>query len=520
MQGESAQVDVIDLLANPATHGGAQVERIDTHASIVFLAGPRAFKLKRAVRYDYLDFSTPELRKRYCDAEFAINRRTAPGLYRSVVPIVRTPSGLLELGGEGTPVDWALEMARFDQGALLDRMAVTGRLPLALMAPLAEEIASFHQHCASRDDFGGEPGIARVIRGNAAGLRESGSAAFGQDPCDALTRAALRALRSAAPLLESRREAGFVRACHGDLHLGNIVLLDGRPTLFDAIEFNDDLACVDVMYDLAFLLMDLWHRRLPSHASAVFNAYLAVTNDLDALAALPLFLSCRAAIRAKTTATAARLRTSTITARTMAAEARDYLVLATRALNPGPPRMVAIGGLSGSGKTTLARALAPVVGAIPGAVILRSDEIRKRLWGTSPLTKLGPEAYSPEMSERVYEVLAGDALAVLETGHSVVVDAVFASAPQRAAIERAARLAGAAFAPVWLDAPEEVLIRRVSRREADVSDADEHVVRMQYAQWSGDVRWPRVDAAADPATVHSRANACLRTQSVALGAAA
>jgi predicted kinase len=124
------------------------------------------------------------------------------------------------------------------------------------------------------------------------------------------------------------------------------------------------------------------------------------------------------------------------------------------------------------------------------------------------------------MSERVYEVLAGDALAVLETGHSVVVDAVFASAPQRAAIERAARLAGAAFAPVWLDAPEEVLIRRVSRREADASDADEHVVRMQYAQWSGDVRWPRVDAAADPATVHSRANACLRTQSVALGAAA
>jgi aminoglycoside phosphotransferase family enzyme/predicted kinase len=516
---EPSQADVIQLLMDPATHAGAPVERIDTHASIVFLAGDRALKLKRAVTYDYLDFSTVERRRRFCDAELRINGRLAPALYRRVIPVTRTTAGALALGGEGTPVDWVVEMTRFDQEALFDRLAAAGRLELAPMVPLAEEIASFHASCAVRDEFGGEQGIARVIAGNAIGLRQfagSGLGAAGGDALIALTTATWRA---SAHLLEGRRRAGYVRQCHGDLHLGNIVLWEGRPTLFDAIEFNDDIACIDVMYDLAFLLMDLWQRRLPAHANRVLNTYLAETRDIDGLGALPLFLSCRAAIRAKTTATAAPLQAPAAQPG-MQRRAQEYLELAARLLRPPAPVIVAVGGLSGSGKSTVARALAPLLGAVPGAVVLRSDETRKRLWGASPLTRLGPAAYTPEMSARVYEALAGDVAAVVAAGHSAVVDAVFARADDRRAIERAARAAGAACAVLWLDAPEGVLIERVRQRGPDVSDADVDVVRMQCAQSAGEVSWPRVDAAADVDVVVARAQASLQAQAVALDPAA
>ena len=520
MHQPSDQVDVIRLLADANTHGVDIVERIDTHASIVFLAGTRALKLKRAVKYDYLDFSTPALRHRSCEAELRINRRLAPALYRRVLPVVRTASGTLALGGAGVPVDWVIEMTRFDQNALLDRMAADGRLDLALMGPLAEEIASFHESSTVHVDHGGEAGIRRVIDGDAAGFRELASQGLDPAACDALTSAARAALRTCAPVLESRRLAGFVRVCHGDLHLGNIVLWDGRPTLFDAIEFNDDIACIDVLYDLSFLLMDLWQRSLPAHANAVLNAYLRETPDFDGLAALPLFLSCRAAIRAKTTATAAAVQTTTEAQRVMRARAADYLALAQRLLQRTGPLVVAIGGLSGSGKSTTARALAPSLGMAPGAIVLRSDDIRKRLWGVSPLTKLDAAAYTPEMSARVYQALADGAASVVASGHSVIVDAVFAQAADRAAIERAARGAGAAFAALWLDAPEHVLIERVAHREADASDATADVVRMQCAQAAGDVRWPHVDAAADLDQVRRRVHASLQQQAVPLNAAA
>jgi aminoglycoside phosphotransferase family enzyme/predicted kinase len=514
------QADVIQLLSDPATHGGSTVERIDTHSSIVFLVGTRALKLKRAVKYDYLDFSTPALRRHFCDAEMRINSRLAPALYRRVLPVTRAENGALVLGGDGPPVDWVIEMTRFEQGALLSQMAAEGRLDLALMGRLAEEIASCHESSAVRADRGGEAGIRRVVDGNATGLRQFGHDSLDPAVCDSLTGAARRALRDAAPLLESRRREDFVRECHGDLHLGNIVLWEGRPTLFDAIEFNDDISCIDVMYDLAFLLMDLWHRSLPAHANAVLNAYLRETHDLEGLGVLPLFLSCRAAIRAKTTATAATMQAAVHKRRVLQAAAREYLELAQRFLRRTEPVVVAIGGLSGSGKSTVARVLAPLVGMAPGAIVLRSDEIRKRLWGASPLTKLDAAAYTPEMSARVYEALAGDIASIAGTGHSVIADAVFARAADRAAIERAARAAGVAFAAVWLEAPEDVLIDRVVHRAADVSDADADVVRMQCAQSAGDLRWPRVDAAADLDHVCARVHVSLQQQAVALNAAA
>ena len=520
MQRVSDQSDVIELLSNPATHGVQSVERIDTHASTVFLAGTRALKLKRAVKYDYLDYSTADLRRRCCEAEIRINARMAPALYRRVVPVVRTRSGALTLGGEGMPVDWVVEMTRFDQDALFDRLAASGRLDLALMAPLAEEVAAVHASGTVREEFGGASGIARVVDGNALGCRQYGRDCFGLTACDSLVTASRVALRGCAGLLDRRRETGYVRECHGDLHLGNIVLIDGRPTLFDAIEFNHDIACIDVAYDLAFLLMDLWHRGLHLHANTVLNAYLGETHDFEGLTALPLFLSCRAAVRAKTSAAAALLQALPERQHMLQADARDYLNLATRLLPRAAPVIVAISGLSGSGKSTVARLVAPSVGAVPGAVVVRSDQVRKRLCGVSPLTKLGPAGYTREVSARVYEAMIADAAAVVQNGHAVIVDAVFARAEDRLALERAARAAGVAFAAVWLDATEPVLVDRVKRRGPDVSDADVAVVRMQCAQWADDVRWPHVNGAADESAVLADVRAQLQAQTVALDVAA
>jgi aminoglycoside phosphotransferase family enzyme/predicted kinase len=499
------QTAVIDFLASPATHGGATVERIDTHASIVFLAGARAYKLKRAVLFDYLDFSTADRRRLLCEAEVRLNRRTAPTLYRGVVVVTRQNDGSYALGGTGTPVDWVVDMNRFPQEALFDRLASAGGLDLDLMSPLAAAIAEFHMSAEHRRDHGGKAGMSWVIEGNAAGFAEFGRTCLDPTAASRVTHDAVRELERRAEMLERRRESGFVRQCHGDLHLRNIVLLDGRPTLFDGVEFNDEISCTDVLYDLAFLLMDLWRRRLPRQANVVWNRYLTDTADLTGVSLLPLFLSCRAAVRAKTSATAAQLQSDAQRRSDLQGVAREYLAMAERLLHPPAPSLIAVGGLSGSGKSTLALRLAASVGAVPGAIVLRSDEIRKRLCGVPLLERLGPEGYSPQMSERVYASLAEHAGLIIREGHSVVVDAVYARPADRHVIEAVAAAASVPFVGLWLDAPETVLIDRTTQRRSDPSDADAAVVRMQIAQDTGEISWYRFDASGPAASVLSRA---------------
>jgi aminoglycoside phosphotransferase family enzyme/predicted kinase len=491
------QSEVIDFLGSSRAHGGARVERIDTHTAVVFLAGSRAYKLKRAVRFDYVDFSTVERRRQSCHAEVQLNRRTAPLLYTGVLPVTRQPNGALELGGRGESIEWLVEMRRFDQSQLLDALAAAHNLHIDMMRALGTAIATFHAEADQRRDHGGRTGMAWVVEGNAAGFAELGR--DGLDPelsarVTALTRAELECCGF---MLDTRREAGFVRRCHGDLHLRNIVLLDGSPTLFDGIEFNDEISCIDVLYDLSFLLMDLWHRRLAHHANVVLNRYMACARDLGGLRLLPLFLSCRAAVRAKTSATAAQVQIDLTRRSDMQSMAAEYLAMAADFLQPRPLQLVAIGGLSGSGKTTMATRLAPGVGAVPGAIVLRSDEIRKELCGVPPLERLGPEGYLPAMSERVYDTLMERARTVVRAGHSVIVDAVWPKSSQRDAIERVAREESVGFSSCWLSAPEAVRVERVDRRRADASDATAEVVREQGRQGTDPASWPVVETAGD-----------------------
>jgi aminoglycoside phosphotransferase family enzyme/predicted kinase len=496
---DSQQAKVLNFMGRPEayTPRPTTVERIETHASIVWLAGEFAYKVKRAVEYPFLDFSTLEKRHAACLNELRVNRRTAPELYLDVIPVTVAETGALRLGGEGKAVEWVLRMRRFDQAKLYDRMAEEGRLGLAVMPRLAEVIAAFHataDRMLSPDRA--VPALEAVLGDNAATL----AGARGIIPArevETLAAQSRECLAAVASLLEARARGGYVRHCHGDLHLRNIVEIDGAPVLFDAIEFDDEIATIDVLYDLAFLLMDLGKRGLKRHANAVLNAYLDTgrdTGNLVGLQALPLFLAMRAAVRAKVELLRARMAEQPARAAAAQAEAQAYFALAGEFLVPDPPRLVAIGGLSGSGKSAAARAIAPFIGAFPGAVHVRSDVERKRLFGVAAHEPLPAQAYAPEMSDRVYAICRKRALLALEGGQSAILDAVHAKEEEREAIAQVASEFGVPFVGIWLEAPAEVLRKRVAERKGDVSDATPEVVETQLGYTIGRQSFQTVDA--------------------------
>jgi hypothetical protein len=485
MMPSAEQAEVLEHLARPDSYPDrpASVVRIDTHTACVFQAGDRAYKLKRAVRYSFLDYSTLERRHQACEAEVRLNRRTAPSLYLGVTAVTREVSGGLALGGSGTPVEWLVVMWRFPDEAVLDRVATSGGFSRALAVRLADAIASFHAAATPTPHEGGVEGMCDVLTDNDRAL--SAASTLAQDRVRAVAAAAREALERHAGLLETRRAGGFVRQLHGDLHLRNIVLLDGKPTLFDAIEFNDAFACIDVWYDLAFLLMDLLARRLAIAANALCNHYLLRTSDVGGLPLLPLFLSTRAAVRAKTSLASAALEAGGARRREFESRAAEYLALAERCAEVKPGRLVAIGGLSGTGKSTLAAHLAPLVGSGAGAVVLRSDVLRKVLLHRDLEERLEAAAYQREVTEAVYRSLCVRAADVLAVGGAVIADATFLGEDFRGAIAGVAERAGVPFTGIWLEAPTDTLESRLRARVGDASDATVDVLRSQLGEDSG-----------------------------------
>lgn len=461
---------------------------IETHISAVFVGPGEVLKLKKAVTLAFLDFSTLEARRRFCEREFEINHAFAPAIYRGVAPVTRGADGALRLGGEGEPVDWVLRMAPIPAGDFLDAVAARGGLTPTLLDATADLVAAMH--AAAPPPAAPRDAVAearQALEGNraaalAAGLPPGRVASWAE--------AAEGALDRAAPALVARAAAGRVRRCHGDLHLGNLCLWDGRPTPFDALEFSEAIGTIDTGYDLAFLLMDLELRLDRAAANRVLNRYVARTGDAGLVAGLPFWLPQRAMIRAHCEA-----------ARGRPEAAEHYLRAAEAYHHPPPPRLIAIGGLQGTGKSRLAYALAPVLGAAPGALVLRSDEIRKRRRGVAPEERLSRSAYRASASAAVYAELFALAGEAARAGHAVIADALFLDPLHRAAIEDAARAAGVAFTGLWLHAPLEVLRARIAARRGDASDATVAVldqVARNARPGPFTETWHRLDAAADP----------------------
>lgn len=491
---EAAQDAVVTFLLDPATHGvSGPVEVIDTHISRVFLAGPRAYKLKRAVLLPYTDASTPGKRLANCRKEYDLNRRTAPDLYLAVRRITRAPDGSPEFDGEGPLLDAVVEMVRFDQEALFDRMAERDDLTPGMMGELAATVARHHSEAPVVHSGSGSGNIAAVLDINLAGFQMTDVFCAAEiERLDAAFRSGLERHREE---LDAREAAGLVRRCHGDLHLCNICLFEGRATLFDCIEFSDQLATVDVLYDLAFLLMDLWHREKRGFANLVANRYFDAAKSDDGYALLAFFMALRAAVRAHVTATFAIEAGDERASQESAA--RSYFDLAEVLLEEQPAHVLAIGGLSGSGKSTVATATASRFGAAPGARLLESDMQRKALFGVPSETRLPQGAYAGDVSEKVYGMLADRAARLAASGASVIVNAVYDRAARRDALEGAVK--GHDFTGVWLHATPETLRDRLSERPKGASDATLAILETQLEADTGPMTWRVVSSEGDVA---------------------
>jgi aminoglycoside phosphotransferase family enzyme/predicted kinase len=497
------QEQVFAFLTDPLAH--PDVERIDTHAASIFLEGDRALKIKRAVRFPYLDYSTLQNRKAACEEEIRINRQFAPQIYRRVVPIARNHDGTLSIDGDGAPIEFAVEMTRFDERQTIDHLAEAGELDRALVDTIAEAITASH---AVAPPAPAEPWIKSIpdfIEGNTRAFRTA--ACFPADDVDDLEDSSLSAFSRIRKLLEQRTKQGHVRRCHGDLHLANIVLIERKPVLFDAIEFDPTIASVDVLYDLAFPMMDFLHYGRRATANALLNRYLQTVSieNLDGLAALPLFMSLRAAIRANVMLT--RVGQMSRDEAEIMRSARTYFELAQQLIHPPAPTLVAVGGLSGTGKSVLARVLAPVVAPLPGAIVLRTDVLRKQYFAVDETHRLPESAYQPDATAKIYKLLAQRALRILDQGHSVVVDAVFARESERAAIHDVARTLNARFVGLFLHTDLATRLNRLGRREGDASDATPEIAGLQDNYDIGAIDWTVIDASGTPEQTLKRCQA-------------
>ena len=447
---------------------------METPLSAVFVGSDTVWKLRKAVNLPFIDFTALPERERAARRELELNRAWAPGIYRDIVPVIACGDGGVALGGPGEVVDYVVRMARIQHEDFLDVRAAGPGLSPELLDDLADMVAAMHNGLAPI--AGTDPtALIEVTRGNLATARGAG---LPEERISAWEAAVERRLANLAPVLAERTAQGCVRRCHGDLHLANLCLFDGKPTAFDALEFREDMATIDTGYDLSFLLMDLDLKLGRWAANRVMNRYLARRPDIGMLALMPVFLSLRALIRAHVCGNSGR-------------DWRQYLEYAETVLAPPPPVGIGIGGLPGTGKTTIARAIAPGLGAAPGAVILRSDEIRKRLAGLAPEQRLPESAYSKEAGEAVVRTLLADFGRALACGHSAIADLTFLEPAHRRAAEAAC--GDVPFHGFWLTAAPDVLRARIAGRHGDASDATVAVLEKLLSAYIPATEWREID---------------------------
>ena len=482
--GGIGQARLIDALRNPALYGAASVRVIETHISYVLLTGRYAFKIKKAVDLGFLNFSTLEARRFYCERELQLNRRFAADIYLDVVPIRGTAENP-QLSGEGPVIEYALRMRQFPQHALLTDLLDREALTPDHVDELAARLASFHS-TAERIRSDARYGTAADVR--ALALENFASIdsllAPGADRGDLTSLCAWTTWEhdALAAWFDERRLHGFVRACHGDLHLGNIALVDGAVTMFDGIEFNERMRWSDVIADVAFLVMDLRHRRQAGLSARLLNAYLEHTGDYHGARGLRFYAAYRAMVRAKVARLRAAETTDAVARAACEAEFRAYVQLALGYTRPSRAAVIITHGPSGSGKTTVSQGLLEVVGGIR----IRTDVERKRTAGVAATatshSALDAGLYGRRETEETYARVRALAQYVVSGGCPAIIDGAFLQRWQRASFRELAAALDVPFVIVDFTAPPEILRARVTRRlqsGVDASEADVRVLEKQ-----------------------------------------
>ncbi len=480
------QQHIILHLLRPDAFGHAvgELQLVETHISWVVLTGDYAYKIKKPLDLGFLNYATLELRRHYCDEELRLNRRTAPQLYLDSVAITGT-ADKPHIGGAGPVLEYAVRMRQFDPSRLFDRMLHDGSLQPAQIDTLAREVARFHREAAVAP-AGSPQHLPATIH---QPVRENFSQTLARVD-DAVLRARLKALaqwaearyRQLEPLLARRAAEGFIRECHGDLHLGNIVLYQGRPLLFDGIEFNENLHWIDVLSDTAFLVMDLQARGRDDYAWRLLNAYLEQSGDYEGLPLLPYYLGYRAMVRAKVAAIRLQQEEDESARRHSREDLTAYVTLAERYTQSAAPCLIITCGPSGAGKT---RHTQPLLERL-GLIRLRSDVERKRLFGLAPEesshSHLAQGIYDKNAGERTYARLAQLAQTLLQAGFAVLVDATFLRSAQRGPFLTLAQRLNIPCLILLFNAAPATLRRRIeerSRRGGDASEADVSVLEHQ-----------------------------------------
>jgi aminoglycoside phosphotransferase family enzyme/predicted kinase len=481
---------LIDGLVRPSAypHPTRRVELLETHCAWVLLTGEFAFKIKKPVDFGFLDYSTLEKRRFFCQEEIRLNRRFAPQIYLDVVAI-RGESEQPHIEGDGPVLEYAVRMRQFPADGLLSQLAETGRLQAAHIDQMIERIAEFHRTTGSaspESDYGDPARIHHWVVENFEHVRSAISSAEDLQQLARLRQWVEQERVRLDTLLRSRKRDGFIRECHGDLHLGNLTLIDGVVTLFDCIEFNPELRWIDVISEVAFLIMDLQERGYAGFANRFLNGYLQHTGDYEGIGVLPYYLVYRAAVRAKVAVLRAQQAApASPVLRHARREYHEYASLAGQYTQPRRPALLITCGLSGSGKSTLAGQLCEQLGLIQ----LRSDLERKRLAGLAALdssrSALGAGIYTPDQTEQTYRRLAQLAAAVVGAGYTALVDATFLRRRHREMFRQLAEDQGLPFAILDCQAPEAELRRRIRRRQAGGADASEANLQVLDAQLAG-----------------------------------
>jgi aminoglycoside phosphotransferase family enzyme/predicted kinase len=495
-------------------HSVAEVQRLDTHISTVLLAGDYAYKLKKPVALGFADFSTLALRRHYCEEELRLNRRTAPQLYLGLAT-VRGARDAPSVDGTGPVLEVAVRMRRFDNALRLDRLARRGVLQTEQIDALAEAMARFHEAAAVAEadsDFGTPATVQYWPRATVAQTRVQTAGATERARLDALAAWIDHEGERLDSTFATRRAQGRVRECHGDLHLANIVLLDGVPTPFDAIEFNPALRWIDVLNDLAFAFMDLHELALPALAWRLVSRYLEHSGDYAGLALLRYTAVYRALVRARVAQIHEHQAGVAHAARVHEYRSfKEHLSLAEALTQPPPPLLVALTGLSGSGKSTVALALAQALGGVQ----VRSDVERKRLHGLDATARSNGAIYGAEATARTYDRLVQVARWALAARVPIVVDAAALLQHERRRLQALAADCGAQYALVSCEAPPAVLRARIAARAQAGDDPSEATVatleqQLQWQQPLGADERPccvHIDTAAAPATVQQQIEA-------------